>query len=109
MVIKKILRAFDNAARKMERICRKIGSEEDLLRLLRRNSSLNVNMLHFDNGEHSLLHLATLNNFPGCVDALLKHGANVGSRVKSSGNTSLHIAAWKGYIDIVRTICMVQN
>ena len=75
MVIKKILRAFDNVNNKLERVCRKTGSEIDLNRLLQRNN-VNINLILFDDDEHTLIHLATLNGFTGCVDILLKYGAN---------------------------------
>ena len=102
-----VIRAFDNASKKLERICRETGRSSDIQRILSRNRKLNINMLVF--GEHTLLHLATMHNFAECVQVLINNGANVASCVKSSGNTCLHMASWSGNLEIVKIICSHDN
>ncbi|PRD34404.1 UNVERIFIED_CONTAM: Serine/threonine-protein phosphatase 6 regulatory ankyrin repeat subunit B [Trichonephila clavipes] len=56
-----------------------------------------------DSNGRSLLHFAVGDNKKGIVESLLCNGANV-LQVSNKGNTSLHIAASKGYEDIVNLL-----
>ena len=105
----RLIRFFDSAESKLERICKKTGEFAAIDRILRRNLALNINVLRFDNNEHTLLHLATISGFSKCVEVLLSRGANSSCRVTSSGNTCLHIASWMGRLTIVQLLCSRED
>jgi len=101
----KFLKYFDAPGKKCERICRKSGDATCLQRILQRNPNLQLNQLLYDNNDKALIHLATLSGFCKCVEVLLEHGANPGTRMVSTGNTCLHVASWSGSLDTLKVLC----
>ena len=102
-----IHKLFNSCEQKLERVCRKTGDVNKLRLLLKRNPSVNVNMLTFDKdySNGSLIHIATSSNFPDVVEVLIKEGnANPDVKTTDTGNTPLHVAAWMGHVEVAKVL-----
>jgi ankyrin repeat protein len=49
------------------------------------------------------LHYASINNYPECVTALLRHGVLVDA-ITTNGETALYLASWRGHLPVVQLL-----
>ena len=78
------------------------GSDNKIFLLLKNDINKEINV--DGDGNSSPLLNATRNNYPSTVRLLIDNGASVNKKFKCNGNTSLHIAASRGYYDVVKVL-----
>ena len=73
----------------------------DVIRYLIENEA---DVMHHDNYGRTPIHVATAANRPAVVHLLIKHGAFVDAKIKSSRETPLHLASRRGALSAIEAL-----